>query len=250
MVKQSKSNKLPNMRAAGKIVAETLLKMKEASIPGNTTGHLNDLAKSIIDNTKYVKSSFYGYKGFPAYVCTSINQEVVHGIPSFDKELMEGDILSLDFAVSYKGYHADSCITIPIGNIDDRKQRLLAAGRNVLSSSMAVARVGRYVGDISYTIQSLLSDYKCVPVIEFSGHGIGRSMHESPQIPNFGVCETGTELYEGMTIAIEPVIAEGKYILSRDVDGWTVRTTNGILTAHFEHTILITSNGIEILTKI
>jgi methionyl aminopeptidase len=250
MVKQSKSNKLPNMRAAGKIVAETLLKMKEASIPGNTTGHLNDLAKSIIDNTKYVKSSFYGYKGFPAYVCTSINQEVVHGIPSFDKELMEGDILSLDFAVSYKGYHADSCITIPIGNIDARKQRLLAAGRNVLSSSMAVARVGRYVGDISYTIQSLLSDYKCVPVIEFSGHGIGRSMHESPQIPNFGVCETGTELYEGMTIAIEPVIAEGKYILSRDVDGWTVRTTNGILTAHFEHTILITSNGIEILTKI
>lgn len=237
------------MREAGKIVADALLKMQEISVPGNTTGHLNDLAKDIISKTKYTKSSFYGFKGFPAYVCTSLDDEIVHGIPSYDKVLKEGSILSIDFAVAYKGWHGDACITVPIGSVGKRQEKIMFAVKKALYSATQVSCVGRYVGDISFVIQDCLADEGYTPVLEFTGHGIGRNMHESPQIRNFGEPETGNILKEGMTLAIEPIATEKKYSIVVDDDKWTSRAKEGFLSAHFEHTVLVTSNGPEIITK-
>lgn len=238
------------IREAGKIVANSIEKMALLAVPGNTTGHLNNYAKEVINSNKHVKSSFYGFSGFPEYICTSINEEAVHGIPSCSRELKEGDMLSIDFAVSYKGYHADAAITIPIGKVDNRKTNIISVGKATLNTAISVATKGRHIGDISYTIQSFADDMGCIPVIEFSGHCIGTEMHMPPQIPSFGIPESGLILEEGMALAIEPVIADGKYKLQKDMDGWTVRTTNGVLTSHFEHTVLITKNGTDILTKV
>ena len=242
--------KVKCMREAGKVVADVLLQLQEISIPGNTTGHLNDLAKSIVDKTKFTRSSFYGFKGFPAYVCTSLDDEIVHGIPSYDRVLEEGSILSIDFAAAYRGWHGDACITVPIGKVGDRQNKIMLAVKKALYSAIQVSRIGRYVGDISYVIQSCLQDMDYTPVLEFTGHGIGRNMHEAPQIRNFGEPETGNILKEGMTFAIEPIAIESKYTLLIDDDGWTVRAKEKFLSAHFEHTVLVTSNGPEIITKI
>lgn len=242
--------KVKCIKEAGKIVADALNRFTEIAVPGNTTGHINALAKDIVANTKHIESSFLGYKGYPEYVCTSVDTEVVHGIPSYSTILKEGSIISIDFAVSYRGWHADACITVPVGKIDQKKERILRAVSGALYNSIPSAQIGRTTGNISYIIQSYLHGAGFVPVTQFTGHAVGRKLHEQPQVLNFGPPESGHVLVEGMFLAIEPIGATSHYTLSLDNNNWTYRTEPHILTAHFEHTVYLSSNGPEIITKL
>jgi methionyl aminopeptidase len=231
-----------------RIVAEVLEEIKKQIAPGVTTRELDEFVESFIIS-KGAKPAFKGYKGYPASVCTSINEQVVHGIPSSTK-LREGDIISLDIGVYYKGFYGDAAITLPVGKISSQARKLLAVTEQALQAGIEKAVAGNRLSDISSAIQTLVESEGFSVVRNFVGHGIGRELHEEPQIPNFGRPGEGPKLMEGMTLAIEPMVNTGGWEVVVLNDGWTAVTKDKGLSAHFEHTVVITENGCDILTKL
>jgi len=235
------------MREAGKIVAIVLQKMSEAVKPGIKTWQLNDLAEKELGRWKGARASFKGYNGFPASICASVNDEIVHGIPD-GRVLKEGDIVSLDFGVIYKGFQGDAALTVGVGQVSPEAVRLMEVTRESLAQGIAAARDGGTLGDIGAAIQNYV-EWKGYSVVrEYSGHGIGRDMHEDPLVPNFGSKGVGLKLRKGMTLALEPMVNVGDWKTRQNVNGWTVHTADNSLSAHFEHTIAIRSGDAEILT--
>ncbi len=236
------------MRHAGHIVGMVLDAMRDAVKPGVSTAELNDLAEKIIAR-EGAKPAFKGYAGFPATICASINTEMVHGIPSRKRVLKESDIVSVDVGSIYKGWYGDAAITLPVGKISPDAQRLLDVTKGSLEAGIANAVAGGHLGDISAAVQNYVESNGFAVIREYTGHGIGRKLHEDPQVLNYGRPGTGVRLRPGMTIAIEPMVSAGSYETRVLEDGWTVVIADGSLSAHFEHTIAITENGPEIFTK-
>ena len=239
---------LDYMRKAGRIVAETHRLIAQAIQPGVTTYELDQIAEQYI-RSQGAKPSFKGYHGFPASICASVNEELVHGIPSHRK-LNEGDIISIDIGAEYEGYHGDSAWTYPVGNISETAQKLLEVTERSLFKGLAEAKPDVRLYTISHAIQRCVEDEGFSIVREYVGHGIGSSLHEEPQIPNYGAPDRGPRLKPGMVLAIEPMVNAGQRYVKTLQDGWTVVTVDGALCAHYEHTIAITADGYEILTKI
>ncbi len=239
-------NEIAAMRRAGRVVASILKTLTREIGAGMTTQQLDDI--TVRELAKYgASSSFKGYRGFPASLCVSINEEVVHGIPG-DRVIVEGDIVSLDFGAVIGGVHGDAAITLEVGNISPEAKQLLETTRGALEAGIAVARPGAHLSDISAAIQHYAESVGFSIVREYSGHGIGREMHEDPQIPNFGPPGIGPVLREGMTLAIEPMVNIGGWKTRVKNDNWTIVTDDGSLSAHFEKTIVITDGEAEVLT--
>lgn len=235
------------MREAGRIVAIILQKLSEAVKPGIKTRSLDDLAENEVSKWNSARASFKGYHNFPASICVSVNDEVVHGIPG-NKVLKEGDIVSLDFGVIYKGFQGDAAVTVGVGRVSPDARKLMDATRTALVEGINAARNGGYLGDIGAAIQAYAESRGYSVVREYSGHGIGRDMHEDPLVPNFGRKSDGIRLREGMTLALEPMVNMGNWKTRLNNNGWTVHTADGSLSAHFEHTIAIGKDEAEILT--
>lgn len=236
------------LRDAGQIVAETFVEIKKAVKPGVTTLELDQIAE------KYIKSrgaipAFKGYHGFPGNICASVNEEVVHGIPGLRK-LKSGDNVSIDIGAVINGYNGDAAITVPVGEVDVEMEQLLKVTEESLYKGIEQAIEGNRLSDISHAVQSHAEKYGYGVVRDYVGHGIGRNMHEDPQIPNYGSPGRGPRLKSGMTLAIEPMINVGTYEVQALDDGWTVVTLDKKPSAHFEHSIAVTDNGPEILTKL
>ncbi|OGO04309.1 MAG: type I methionyl aminopeptidase [Chloroflexi bacterium RBG_13_54_9] len=236
------------MRQAGKIVAATLQVIVRDIKPGVVTAELDAIAVREIQSRGGIPS-FKGYRGYPASLCVSINDELVHGIPG-QRALREGDIVSLDVGAIYNGFHGDAAVTVGVGQIGEKAKRLLVVTEEALRAGIAAARHGARLGDVSAAIQEHVESREFTVVREYVGHGIGRQMHEEPQIPNFGLPGRGPLLKEGMAVALEPMVNVGGWRTKVDDDGWTVRTADGSLCAHFEHTIVITDGEAEILTAL
>lgn len=236
------------MRAASQMVARILARLKKETAPGVTTLELDRLAEGLC-RSQGAEPAFLGYGGFPYSVCASVNEQVVHGFPS-KRKLKEGDLLSLDFGVILDGFYGDSAITVPVGKVSHEAKRLSSVTKRCLDLGIEAARPGNRLGDISHAVQSHAEKAGYSVVRKFVGHGIGRQMHEEPQIPNFGRPGTGVVLKPGMVLAIEPMINAGTYEVKVKSDGWTAVTLDGKLSAHWEHTIAVTENGPEILSKL
>lgn len=248
MIVIKSQSELKKMRTAGKMVAEILVLLSDKIKPGITTLELDTLAEQECIKRK-ARPAFKGYGGFPYTICASPNDRVVHGFPS-QVPLVEGDIISIDFGLIIDGFYGDSAVTIPVGKIDQTTQNLLAVTRQSLECGIAKALPGGHLSDISNAVQKRVEQEGFSVVREFVGHGIGRQLHEDPQIPNFGMPGRGPKLKAGMTIAIEPMVNVGLPGVEILDDGWTAVTVDGQRSAHFEHTIAITENGSEILTCI
>jgi methionyl aminopeptidase len=236
------------MREAGRIVALVHQELKKVIEPGITTKELDALAEKVI-RSHGASPSFKGYGGFPGNICTSINEELVHGIPS-GRKLKEGDIISIDIGAEYKGYHGDSAWTYPVGEISEEDRRLLRVTEESLYKGLAEAKPGARLSNISHAIQTHVESAGFSIVREYVGHGIGSKLHEDPQIPNFGPPNRGPRLKPGMVLAIEPMVNAGERYVHTLADRWTVVTQDGKKCAHFEHTIAITESGYEILTQL
>jgi methionyl aminopeptidase len=241
-------DEIERMRAPGRIVAEILELLKSEARPGITTLALDELAEREA-RSRGAKPAFKGYSGYPFSLCCSVNDQVVHGMPS-NRGLVDGDILSLDFGVVLGGFYGDAAVTLPIGEISDKARKLLKVTEESLYVGIEHARPYAKLSDISHAVQSYVESRGFSVVQEFVGHGIGRSLHESPQIPNFGLPGRGVTLKPGMVLAIEPMINERGHEVRVLDDGWTAVTRDGGLSAHFEHTVAITEQGPEILTRI
>lgn len=242
------SEEVAIMRKAGKIVAMILQRLKEEIKPGIKARQLDLVAAEEVK--KYgAKASFKGYKGYPACLCVSINDEIVHGIPG-EQTLGEGDIVSIDFGAYYEGFHGDAALTVGVGKISEEAQRLIDATENALMYGIKASNCGAYLGDVSAAIQEYVEKRGFSVVREYCGHGIGRELHESPQVPNFGVRGKGPLLQKGMVLALEPMVNVGDWHTLIDDNKWTVRTLDGSLSAHFEHTIAIDDVETEILTAL
>jgi methionyl aminopeptidase len=236
------------MAAAGAIVADTLHLVARHVKPGVSTEELDEIAEEFIRNHPGAVPSFKGLYDFPKSLCTSINQEIVHGIPSRKRVLREGDIVSVDCGVRLEGLHADSAVTVPVGAVRDEVRRLLEVTQDALEAGIAQARVGNHVGDIGNAVQQVAEGAGYSVIRELVGHGIGTSFHEEPQVPNYGKPKRGARLVRGMTIAIEPMIALGRPEIRTLPDKWTVVTRDGTWSAHFEHTVVVDEPGPRILT--
>lgn len=236
------------MRSAGRIVAEALEKMKEVIQPGITTREIDQLAEEYIRKSGGVPA-FLGYNGYPASICASVNEEVVHGIPG-PRVLAHGDIIGIDVGAFYKGYCGDAARTFEVGNCSEKTKRLLRVAEESFFAGIEYAQEGNRLFDISHAIQAHVESNGYSVVRSLVGHGIGKNMHEDPQVPNYGLPKRGPRLTAGLTLAIEPMINEGKFHVRTLSDGWTVVTSDGSLSAHYENTIVITANGPEILTKL
>jgi methionyl aminopeptidase len=242
---------IARMRDVCAIAADTLAALKPLVKPGITTQDLEEAGRDII--AKFgAKSACFGYQHgshrYPAHTCISVNEEVVHGIPSFKKVLREGDIVSLDIVVSYNGYIGDNAFTVPVGKVSKEVEKLLRITRESLDLAVKAAQVGNRIGDISHAVQSYVESHGFSVVRDMVGHGVGQTMHEPPEIPNFGRKGTGEKIRPGMTLAIEPMVNLGGYRTKTLSDGWTVVTTDGAPSAHFEHTVLTSEDGPQILT--
>jgi methionyl aminopeptidase len=237
---------IARLRAAGRVVAEVLAELAAAVRPGVTTLELDALAERAT-RARGADPAFKGYHGYPAWLCASVNEEVVHGIPSA-RRLAEGDIVGLDFGAVLEGWYADAAVTLPVGAVGEEAARLLEAGRAALASGIAAARPDARVGDIGAAIQASVERSGFSVVRDFVGHGIGRRLHEPPQIPNFGRSGSGARLRAGMVLAIEPMVNAGGFAVEVLDDGWTAVTADRKRSAHFEHTVLVAENGPEILT--
>jgi methionyl aminopeptidase len=238
---------LEKMRAAGRLVGEVLTALTPSVVPGVTTAELDEVAEKMIADAGAIPA-FKGYHGYPATICSSINEEVIHGIPSGQRVLREGDILSIDVGASLEGYFGDSAITVPVGQVSEEAARLLTVTEEALYKAIEVARPGGRVSDIGHAVQKHVEAYGFSVVREFVGHGIGQKMHEEPQVPNYGEPGRGPRLAEGMVLAIEPMVNAGKPAVKVLSDGWTAVTRDKSLSAHFEHTVAITASGAWILT--
>lgn len=239
-------DEIEKMRVAGRVVAVALAELTAKVIPGVTTGELDRLAEDVLSAHGAVPS-FLGYKGYPSATCISVNEEVVHGIPG-SRCLAEGDIVGIDLGAIVGGYHGDAAITLPVGEISAAARKLLTVTREALYAGIRMARIGNRLGDISHAIQRHAESRGFSVVRDLVGHGIGRDMHEEPQVPNFGKPGRGPYLEEGMTLAIEPMLNAGGYHVESQSDGWTMVAKDRSLSAHFEHTVAITKNGPDILT--
>jgi methionyl aminopeptidase len=236
------------MRRAGVLAAEALREVAQAVKPGLAGRELDRVAETFIRDRGGIPS-FLGYRGFPASICLSINDEVVHGIPG-RRRLKEGDIASIDLGVILDGFHGDTAVTVPVGRVSKTLQRLLAVTRVALYQGIEMVRPGVRLGDVGAAIQRHVEAAGYAVVRDFAGHGIGRLLHEEPQVPNFGQGGTGLVLREGMTLAIEPMVNLGGVAVTMDDDDWTVRTQDGRPSAHFEHTVAVTADGCLVLTQI
>jgi methionyl aminopeptidase len=242
-----KSNEeLEAMRRAGSLVAKTLALLKDAVRPGITTAELDSLAEDLIRNHGGVPA-FKGYYGFPGSICSSVNEQVVHGIPGIRK-LKDGDIISIDIGTIVDGFYGDAAVTLPVGDISEEAQKLLSVTEGSLMAGIQQVRVGNRLSDISNAVQIYVEGEGFSVVRDYVGHGIGRNMHEDPQIPNYGPPGRGPRLEPGMVLAIEPMVNVGSYRVETLEDNWTVVTADRSLSAHFEHTVAVTENGPVILT--
>ena len=237
---------LEAMRRAGQVVARMIAAMKLALEPGMTTKDLDTVAAKELKRLG-AKPAFLGYMGFPATICTSVNEEIVHGIPS-DRVLKEGDLIKLDVGAIVDGLYGDSAVTLPVGQVSDEALKLIDATKGSLDAAIAVVKTGNRLGDIGAAVQEYAESRGYGVVREYVGHGIGRKLHEEPQVPNYGVAGRGALLHTGMVIAIEPMVNIGTWRTRALEDGWTVVTADGQLSAHFEHTMAISEGGAEILT--
>ena len=245
-IKIKNNSEIDKMRVAGKILKETL-EMLEASIyPGQTSSRLNDLAYDYIIS-KGAKPSFLNYQGFPYTICASVNDQIVHGFCT-DIPLQEGDIISIDCGVIWEGFHADAARTFAVGNISIDKSNLIQATKDSFFAGIEGIKVGSKLGHISHRIQVYLEDRGYGVVRELVGHGVGSELHEDPMVPNYGKYNSGIVLQEGMTLAIEPMSTLGKRDVCLEDNDWTVSTLDGLASAHYENTVLITKDGVEILT--
>ncbi|TDX47816.1 type I methionyl aminopeptidase [Orenia marismortui] len=248
MIIRKSRREIEIMKKAGKIVAETHALLAEKVAPGITTGELDRIAEEFV-LSKGAKPAFKGYQGFPYTLCISINEEVVHGFPG-KRVLESGDIISIDMGVIIDGYYGDSAYTLAVGQVSEKANGLLKATEESLYKGIEQAVTGNRLSDISNAVQNHAEKHGYSVVRRFVGHGIGRGLHEDPQIPNFGPAGRGPRLKEGMVLAIEPMINIGTHKVKVLDDGWTAVTTDGELSAHFEHTVAITKKGPEILTKL
>jgi methionyl aminopeptidase len=242
------SQEIEKMRRAGRVVREVLELVRSKVKPGATTYDLEKAAEARV-NELGVKAAFKGYHGFPCVLCTSVNSEVVHGIPSPKRVLKEGDIVSVDFGVVVDGYYGDAAITVPVGAIDSRAQKLLDVTEKSLKAGIAAVKPGATLGDVGAAVQGVVEGGGFSVVRDFVGHGIGMSMHEDPQVPNFGEAGRGMKLKPGMVLAIEPMVNAGKPDVQVLPDGWTAVAKDGSMSAHFEHTVAVTASGAQVLTE-
>jgi len=239
---------LEHMRAAGRILADVKTLLVSLVKPGVSTKDIDAEVEAFILG-RGAASAFKGYRGYPATVCTSINSEVVHGIPSSKRKLKDGDIIGLDLGCIVEGYYGDCAVTLPVGAVPARVQELLDVTRESLDKAIVQCRAGNRVGDISQAVQAHCESHGFGVVRAFVGHGIGRALHEEPQVPNFGEAGRGPALKAGMVLAIEPMVTMGSWEVKVLDDGWTAVTTDGSLAAHFEDTIAITDDGPDVLTR-
>lgn len=249
MITLKSPKEIDTMSRAGRIVGDTLELVRRSVRPGVSTEELDARAEAFIRSHPGATPSFKGLYGFPKTLCVSINEEIVHGIPSTKRVLREGSIVSVDVGVCVNGFHADAATTIPVGEIAPEAARLLEATLQALAAGIAQARVGNHVGDIGHAVQKVAEAAGFGVVRELVGHGVGQRMHEDPQVPNHGQPHRGPRLQAGMTLAIEPMITLGDYATRMLDDKWTVVTADGSLAAHFEHTVAIMKDGPRILTR-
>lgn len=235
------------MAEGGRILATVLSQIEKMVKPGISTLELDKAAEALILKN-HAKPAFKGYENFPYSLCTSVNEVIVHGFPS-GLPLKEGDIVGLDLGVLYKGYNSDMAVTVPVGNISFGAKRLLMVAKKALKRGIKKARDGNTTGDIGNTIQRYIEDQGYGVVRDLCGHGIGRAVHEDPQVPNFGKRHSGTKLKEGMVICIEPMVTMGDYNIKKSKDGYGYATKDASLSAHFEHTVAVAKNSCRILTK-
>ena len=248
MITVKSVRELDLMARAGRVVGATLALVAARTRPGVSTAELDALAEEFIRSHDGATPSFKGLYGYPATLCTSVNHEVVHGIPSRQRVLQEGDILSVDVGACVGGFHADSALTVPVGPVAPATEALLRTTDAALAAGIAVVRAGAHVGDIGHAVQQVAEEAGYSVVRELVGHGIGSAFHEEPQVPNFGAPHKGVRLLAGMTIAIEPMVNAGRREVRTLPDKWTVVTADASLSAHFEHTVVVTDEGARILT--
>ena len=249
MVQLKNSEQISIMMEAGRITGEALLVAREHVREGVSTLELDTLIRSYIEKCG-AKPSFLGYGGFPGSACISINDEVIHGIPSKKRILKEGDIVKVDVGAFYKGFHGDSARTIPVGKVSEEAVRLMDVTRRSFFEGVAAVKIGNRIGDVGHAIQSCVEQAGFSVVRRYIGHGIGQNLHESPDVPNFGTAGRGTRLYAGMTIAIEPMVNVGSEEVYELSDGWTVKTRDHSLSAHYENTVALTSDGVIVTTLV
>jgi methionyl aminopeptidase len=249
MIQLKSQREIDVMAKGGQILAETVALMEKSVRPGISTQELDQIADEFIRSHPGAVPSFKGLYNFPASICTSINNEIVHGIPSRKRVLVEGDIVSVDVGVKYEGYHTDSATTVAVGKIPSESQRLLDVTKKALDAGLNAARNGNLVGDIGAAVQEVVEKAGFSVVRDLVGHGIGTGFHEEPQVPNYGKPNRGLRLVPGLTIAIEPMVNVGKPGIRTMPDRWTVVTVDGTRSAHFEHTVAVTENGPRVLTK-
>jgi methionyl aminopeptidase len=247
MITRKSPEQIALMSRAGKVVAEMHEECIRAAKPGATTLDVDAAAREVLER-RNARSNFLNYHGFPAVVCTSPNEVIVHGIPSADVIIEEGDILSIDCGAIIEGWHADAAVTVPIGEVDEESKRLIEVTRASLEAAIEQVVEGHRLGDIGAAVEGLAESAGFTVVREYVGHGIGTAMHEEPQVPNYGPAGRGLKLKEGHVLAIEPMVNAGGPETEVLDDGWTVRTRDGRRSAHFEHTIAVTDHGPEVLT--
>lgn len=248
MITTKSNREIALMRKAGEIVFLAHEAVKKEIKPGVSTKYLDEVVHRFIIS-QGATPSFLGYNGFPASICASVNDVLVHGFPSKDTILKEGDIISIDIGAIYKGYHGDSAWTYPVGEISDEAKKLLEVTEAALFEGLEAVRAGNRIGDIGHAVSAYVEPYGFGVPIDFTGHGIGSNMHEDPAVPNYGIMNKGVLLRENMTLAIEPMVQMGTHLTETMADGWTVKSLDRKLTAHFEHTVLVTKEGFEILTR-
>jgi len=249
MIQLKNGDQIRIMKEAGRITGEALLVARDHVRPGISTYELDRLVREHIEKSG-AKPSFLGYGGFPASACISINDEVIHGIPSKKRFLEEGDIVKIDVGAFYKGFHGDSARTIPVGKVSDEAMKLIQVTRDSFFAGIAALQVGNRLGDVGHAIDSLVVSNGFSTVKRYIGHGVGQALHESPDVPNYGTPGRGTRLCVGMTLAIEPMVNIGAETVRELPDGWTVKTTDGSLSAHYENSVALTQDGVINLTGI
>ncbi|MBR3894266.1 MAG: type I methionyl aminopeptidase [Clostridia bacterium] len=249
MIHLKNSAQIAAMKDAGRITGEALLVARDMVRPGVSTYEIDVAIRRYIEKCG-ATPAFLGYSGFPASACISINDEVIHGIPSKKRILQEGDIVKIDTGATYKGYVGDSARTIPVGNVSDEAQKLIQATRDSFWAGIEKLAVGNRLGDVGFAIDELVRKNGFSTVKRYVGHGIGTNMHESPDVPNYGTPGRGVRLCAGMTLAIEPMVNVGTFEVKESSDGWTVKTADGSLSAHYENTVALTSDGVLILTEV
>ena len=249
MIKLKNSAQISAMKDAGRITGEALLLARDMVRPGVSTYEIDMAIRHYIEKCGAIPT-FLGYGGFPASACISINDEVIHGIPSKNRILREGDIVKIDTGATYHGYVGDSARTIPVGKVSDEAMRLIQATRDSFFAGIEALKVGNRLGDVGSAIDTLVRANGFSTVRRYVGHGIGTNMHEAPDVPNFGTPGRGPRLCAGMTLAIEPMVNVGSFEVKEMPDGWTVKTMDGSLSAHYENTVALTSDGVLILTEV